>query len=234
MRLAWFGNDWVTLVVALPLLVTALFVSRGGSVRALLIWFGVLAYGVYNYAFYMFGAALNAFFPIYLTAFLSALIALILGLSNLRHSEVEASFRELTPVHLLGGYLVFVGLGLSAVWIIMWGRFVFAGSPLPVEEEAFRLVAALDLTVVAPALTIGGVLLWMRRAWGYVIAPVAAVQGFIYLLVLTVNSALFIGRGIATPPGELPVWGPLMIATVVATVALLVYAGGTGVSEPAA
>jgi hypothetical protein len=64
-RAAWFGNDWVTLVVAAPLLLIGLVRTAVGSVRGLLLWLGLIAYALYNYAFYLFGAALNAFFPIY-------------------------------------------------------------------------------------------------------------------------------------------------------------------------
>ncbi|ERR687885_1583976 len=60
-RLTWIGNDWVTLAVAVPLLVASLLLVRRGSVRGLLLWLGALGYGAYNYAYYMLGAALNAF-----------------------------------------------------------------------------------------------------------------------------------------------------------------------------
>lgn len=233
-RLTWFGNDMVTVLVAVPILLTGLLLSRQGSVRGLLLWFGGLGYGVYNYAFYMLGAALNVFFPLYLAAFVVALIGLILGMSNISHADVKARYREAMPVRPLGGYFVFVGFGLIAVWMTMWGRYIFGGFPLPVDEDAFRLVAALDLTIMVPALTIGGSLLWMRRNWGYIIAPVAAVQGSLYLLVLTVNAGMSLSHGSVEPPGELPIWAPLFVATIVATAVLLAYIQGRGDFEPVA
>jgi len=50
---------------------------------------------------------------------------------------------------------------------------VFAGRPTPIEPEAFKIVAALDLSLMVPALTCGGVLLWNRHPWGYVLASIA-------------------------------------------------------------
>jgi hypothetical protein len=41
-KATWFGNDWVTLVVAVPLLVIALLMARRGSVRALFSWLGLV------------------------------------------------------------------------------------------------------------------------------------------------------------------------------------------------
>lgn len=63
----WWGNDWVTLGLAVPLLWFGAARAVRGSTRGLLLWLGTLAYCVYNYAYYLFGAALNAFFPIYLS-----------------------------------------------------------------------------------------------------------------------------------------------------------------------
>jgi len=61
----WTGNDWTTLVLAVPLLSIAPRLARRGSVAVLLVWLGVLGYAAYNGAFYLFGAALNVFFPLY-------------------------------------------------------------------------------------------------------------------------------------------------------------------------
>ena len=60
-RTTWFGNDWVTLVVAAPLLLMGLRRTAVGSVQGLLLWLGLIGFALYNYAFYLFGAALNAF-----------------------------------------------------------------------------------------------------------------------------------------------------------------------------
>ena len=77
---------------------------------------------------------------------------------------------------MIGGYFVFVGVSLAGVWLGMWAAYVFAGRPTPIAPEAFKLVAALDTVLMVPALAVGGVLLWRRNAWGYVIAAIAGVQ----------------------------------------------------------
>ena len=230
----WFGNDWVTLVVAVPLLVAGLARSTRGSLRARLIWLGLLGYAVYNYAFYLLGAALNVFFPLYVAAVVLAAVALIRALSATTPGAVAAGFSAGAPVRLIGGCLLFIGCGLAAVWIWTWAAHVFAGHPTPVEPEAFRLVAALDLSLMVPALTSGGALLWQRRPWGYVIAAIAGIQGSLYLLVLSVNAVVLISRGLSAPPGELPIWGTLLVITATATLLLLRHAGRAdgGVERP--
>src|SRR5215203_966272 len=225
-RLTWFGNDWVTLVLAVPLLVASLLLARRGSVRGLLLWLGMLAYGAYNYAYYMLGATLNAFFPLYILALVLSVATLILALSRIEVAEIAASFRPKTPVWIVGGYLAFIAVGLAFVWMGVWAAYVFAGQPTPVEPEAFKLVAALDITIMVPALTLGGVLLWRRKAWGYIVAAVAGIQGSLYLLVLSINSAVAILRGQAEPPGELPLWGTLAVTTTAVTFLLLANVRG--------
>jgi hypothetical protein len=46
--------------------------------------------------------------------------------------------------------------------------------------------------------------------------------------VLSVNAAVAISRGLADAPGELPVWGVLAVATMIATAALLRGFKGAG------
>jgi len=220
-RATWFGNDWVTLFVAVPLLLTGFVRAAAGSIRGLLLWLGLIGYALYNYAFYLFGAALNVFFPLYVAALVLAATVLILALSHIDARRVAERFRPMTPMRLIGGSLVFVGLGLASVWIALWAAYIFAGWPTPVETEAFKLVAALDLSLMVPALTLGGVLMWRRMPWGWVIAAIASIQGALYLFVLSVNSLVAIKRGIANPPGELPIWGTLTIFTAAVVVLVL-------------
>ena len=153
-----------------------------------------------------------------------AVVVLILSLSRTDVTVVAANFRSSTPVRMIGGYLAFVGIGLGSVWLIMWGAYAFAGRPTPIEPEAFKLVAALDISIMATALTFGGVLLWRRNAWGYVLAAIAGIQASLYLVVLSVNSSVAIHRGLVEAPGELLVWGTLTALTTTVTTLLLTNA----------
>jgi hypothetical protein len=221
-RATWFGNDWVTLVVAAPLLFVGLVWTTAGFVRGLLLWLGLIAYALYTYAFYLLGTAFNAFFPIYVVGFVLAIIVLILVLPQIDLRGIIDGLRPVAPVRLIGGSLVFIGSGLALVWLAMWAAYVFAGRPTPVEPEAFKLVAALDLSLMVPALVAGGLLIWRRTAWGLVISGIASIQGAVYLLVLSVNSYVAIQRALVSTPGELPLWTTLTVFT--ATVAFVLIA----------
>ncbi len=110
---------------------------------------------------------------------------------------------------------------LALVWLTMWAAYAFAGRATPIEPEAFKLVAALDLSMMVTALVLGGVSLWRRSRWGYVIAAIAGIQSALYLTVLSVNAWVAIARGLARAPGELPVWGTLALLTTAAMCVLL-------------
>lgn len=222
----WLGNDLVTLAIALPILAASasLTSTRRGSARTLLLWLGTLAYALYNYAYYLFGAALNAFFPLYLAALISAALALIRALFAISPSDIALQFSPHTPARFVGGYFVFVGVTLAGTWLGMWAAYVFTGRPTPVEPDAFKLIAALDTVIMVPALAGGGILLWQRKPWGFVISAIAGVQASLYLLVLSINAIVFVTRGLADWPGELPLWSGLAAATSAVTALLFAHA----------
>ena len=223
--MTWFGNDWVALALAAPLLLaTVTIASRQRTSRWLLMWLGTLAFAIYNYAFYLFGAALNTFFPLYLALVIAAAIALLAALTSISPDSVAGSFHPHTPVRFLGGYFAFVAVSLATIWLGVWAAYIFMGRPTPVEPEAFKVVAALDTVLMVPLLAIGGVWLWQRRPWGYVIAAIAGVQASLYLSVLAVNALVFVMYGLAEPPGEFPMWGCLALATSTATGILFAHA----------
>ena len=212
-KAAWFGNDGVTLLVAVPLFAAALLRARRGSVRALLVWLGTVAYVAYNYAYYAVGAALNVFFPLYVGALVLSVFILFASLTRLDIADVSAKFPANTPTSVVGTGLALIGTSLGLIWIALWAAYVFFGRPTPVEPEAFKIVAALDLALMVPPLTLGG--LWLRRkkSWGYVLAAMAAIQATLYLLVLSVGSYVAVRRGLAEWPGELPIWVALAALT---------------------
>ena len=205
-RSAWFGNDLVTLLVAVPLLVWALSAVRRGSRAGQLVRWAMLGYSVYNYAFYLFGAKLNALFPLYVALFVLPAFALILSLGTADLREIASGFAGKTPVRLVSGYMLFTGLGLGVAWLGQWAAFVFAGTVPSIGEDAFSLVAALDLSFMVPLFLLGGVLLWRRAPWGYVLGAIMTVKGATYTLVLTVSSLAGARSGVVGAAAQIPVW----------------------------
>jgi hypothetical protein len=220
-RLLWLGNDAVTLLLVCPLLLLSVSGARSGAPRWQALRTGLVGYAVYNYAFYMLGTVLNAFFLLYVAVFVLSIAALIATLASARPGTSGDPFLPRAPMRAVAGYMMALAGVLALVWTGMWARHVFAAAPLPGGPEMFRLVAAMDLSFMLPALMLGGALLWRRGAWGLPVASLALVQGALYLLVLSVNSLVAVVRGVVPWPGELPVWGTMCVATSIAALALV-------------
>jgi hypothetical protein len=220
-RATWWGNDAVTLVVGVPLLCAGLALDRRGAAIGRLLRLGTLGFAVYNYCFYLLGATLNVFFPLYVLICLLAAVALVRTLTDTDISSAPGWFHTRTPVRAIGGFLVVIACGLATVWLAFWAAYIFGGRPVPGGADVFRLVAALDLTLMVPALAAGGILLWRRAAWGYILATGAGLQASIYLLILSVNAALSLRSGAAEGSSELPLWGALTVGTAAVTTTLL-------------
>lgn len=215
----WLGNDFITLFLAVPILVASLILAQRGSARAQLVWLGALDYMLYNYAFYLFGAAFNAFFLIYAALLALSILALIFGLVNLDLDRVAASASKGMPVKWIGGYFLFVAIGLGFVYVLQSLSFVFTGilpAIVTMSAHPTNVVFALDLTLLIPWLIIGALWLMKRKTWGTVIAGVINIKGPLYTLVLAVNSVLVFNSGIS-PTNELPLWGTLTVLGLIAS-----------------
>ena len=215
----WLGNDAVTLYLVVPIMTAAMFFSNRGSLKAQLIWMGALDYMLYNYAFYLFGAAFNAFFLIYTALLGLSIFALILGLMNLDVNGIRQQFRERTPVKWIGGYFLFVAFGLSAVYLMQSISFVFSGqlpSIVTISEHPTSIVFALDLTLLVPWLVVGALWLMKRQPWGFVIAGILSIKGPLYTLVLAINTVLVMKAGLGGA-GELPLWVTLTLLGLLAS-----------------
>ena len=129
------------------------------------------------YACYVFGAALNAFFPLYVLLLVPAIVTFILTLSRLDVALAARSFTRSTPCtrdrHLPHVHRCRTGIGVD-------GDLPYTCSPACPHQSTrrcSRLWRRWTCRLMVPALTAGGILLWKRMPWGYMIASVASIQG---------------------------------------------------------
>lgn len=217
---AWLTNDIITLIIAVPLLSASLFFVRKGSLRWQLVWIGMIGYMAYNFAFYLFGAAFNPFFLIYVALFSLSGTGLILGLANLDMNKIGQQFSLKTPVKVIGIYIMFIAIMLFFVEMGMISNYFLTGSlpeTIKLTGHPTSIVFALDLSTVVPVSVVTSILLWKRNKWGYVMGMIMLLKGFTYGLVLSIGTAL-----LAYSPA-FGKWDPLMPFYI-----LLVIGGFTG------
>src|SRR5215203_3891510 len=104
----WMGNDVVSFTVVAPFWLFVLIRLIYQSLKAQLVWAGLLGYSFYNYAFYLLGTAFNSFFLIYVLLVVLSLYALILVLSAIDVKSVGQNFRRGTPVKWISIFLLFI------------------------------------------------------------------------------------------------------------------------------
>jgi hypothetical protein len=174
-----YGQDLVTLVVGVPLLVVATVFAVRGSLRGRLIWLGALGYILYTYASFAFGSVYNSLFLLYVALFSLSLFAMVLGMMSLDVEQIGGMFASNTPVRPLAGYFGLVGFLIGLMWLSEIVLALMTGTlpPTLVESEVHTLfIQVLDLGVVVPLSLLTAVLLWQRRPWGYTLASVLLVK----------------------------------------------------------
>ncbi|GAA2216185.1 hypothetical protein GCM10009850_116540 [Nonomuraea monospora] len=233
------GNDLATLVAGVPLLTVALAASVRGSTRGGLIWAGMLAYSIYNYAYYVYDPAFNDLFLLHV-----AIVVLSAASLGLALTDLDVAVRARTAMRWAGGLLLLLATALAGMYGVWLVRQAVTGEPpadvLPLPQAQVHLGMALDLTMVVPTLVLAGVLLWLRSAWGYTLGVATCVYVGAYQLNY-LTARYFVAQ--AGVPGvayaePLDLLIPILLLT--AVLALVIHpgegptAGSIGTSSPGA
>lgn len=217
------GSDLVRLVVVVPLLFVSLHLVRRGSTRALLLWLGILWLTVYDYAFYLFGAAFNAFFLIYVALFALSILALLFALPHLDAAAIARRFGARTPVRWIGGYLLLIAAFLGVLWTAQSLAFIVTGQlpqSLVASGHITEIVFALDLALLVPAMILAGIWVVQRRPWGFVLAAMMLVKGTLYPLALLGMGAFAERAGVPDVGGMTAFWVFFFLASAAASAVL--------------
>jgi hypothetical protein len=200
------GQDLVTLVVAVPLLVLGLILEVRGSARGRVLWLAMLFNALYSYLFYTFGAAFNAFFLLYLAIMGLALYALLSAVPGLQFSPASTTGRTARVAGI--AYLLVVATGLGLLWTGMSVTYLFTGAvpaPIVASGHPTGVVFAIDLVFIVPPMVIGAIGLIRRRAFGGFVAVAMCLSGTIYTLSLAAGSLEGVAEGVGTG-AELSLW----------------------------
>jgi hypothetical protein len=166
------GQDVITLVVGLPLLSASAWLTRRDSASGLLLWTGALFYFAYAYYFYVIGG-FSALFLIYIAIVSASLYGLLSLLFNIDPVALKARFGAGTPTRLVSGFLVGYSLLFAFMWVGLTLSTLAAGRQL---DGVTHAVIAIDSTVLLPLLFFGGLLLWRRMPWGYLLGGLLLVK----------------------------------------------------------
>lgn len=167
------GTALVILAVAVPILVISMILSARGSLRARLVWLGMLVYLFYNGVYFTFGATFNRFFLAFLAMLGLAGWSLLVLLIQWKPQEIKEGFAPKTRARLASIYMLFPVLIFLATDLKESIAATVTNS-LPPSIIDTQLTASpfviINLPFLVPLFLIAAAWLWQRRAWGYTLA----------------------------------------------------------------
>ncbi|WP_225317645.1 MULTISPECIES: hypothetical protein [Haloferax] len=173
-----YGQDALTLAVAVPVLAGSLYAAVRGSLRGYVVWLGVTGYLLYTYASYAFMTAFNELYLVYVALFALTLVTLVGGILRLD----ATALRDRMRAHSVRSDVVFqvtVAVVVAALWLAEIIPATLAGTvPASIRDTGVpvNVIHTLDLAVFLPALLLSAYWLWQRDARGYVLTGVLLVK----------------------------------------------------------
>jgi hypothetical protein len=179
------GQDFLTLIIILPIFVISLILAMRGSLKWTLIWLGCLVYNLYTYVTYAFSNVYNDFFLIHIFLYSTALFSLIGVLMKLDAESIKSEFNEKTPIKLVGCFLIGSSLLIIFAWLYSIIPYLAIGQkPASIIQSGWTIIYAIDLGFLLPATLITGVMLLKRNAYGYIFA------GILLTKIITIGLAI--------------------------------------------
>lgn len=176
------AQDYVTLFIAIPLLIFSFFKWRKGALVGKYLFAGTLGYFLVTYLFYTVMGMYNKMFLAYVILMGASFYSFLLALLSFEVKGLSNRFKSSTPVKITGGFLLFSSVTIALLWLSIVVPPLLDGTIIPRQAEHYTtlIVQGLDLGILLPAGFISGVLLIRKKESGYLFAPVY----FIFLSLL--------------------------------------------------
>lgn len=209
------AQDIANLAVAAPAWLILAALALRGSLRAYLLWLGVLTFTVYNYVIYTFSVPFGPLFLLWVAVLGLSLYALIGGVTAADHAAVAARFANRRAVVVIAWVLLVTAVLFGLLWLSEDVPALLAGiTPASLTDIALPTnpVHILDLGFFLPAAVITGILLLKARPLAHTLAP-----GLLVFLILT-GVPILLTPAVQSVRGEPAGWGvvvPIGTLTVV-------------------
>jgi hypothetical protein len=208
------AQDAASLVLVVPFWLVLAVLALRGSLRAILMWLGVLTFTVYNYFIYTFSIPFGPLFPLWVAVLGLAIYALIGGVTSLDHNVIKATYASRDAIRTVAWALLVVGVLFAILWLSEDVPALLSGSTPKSLTEAgcpTNPIHILDLGFFLPAALLTGTWLLRGRPLAFTLAPIFLVflilTGIPILLTPVVQTARGAGAewGVTVPIGTLTV-----------------------------
>ena len=211
------AQDVANLAVASPALLILAALALRGSLRAYLLWLGVLTFTVYNYVIYTVSIPFGPLFLLWVAVLGLCLFTLLGGVAAVDHAAVALHFRFASrrAVQVVAWFLIVVAVLFGLLWLSEdVPALLSGGTPQSVSDMALPTnpVHVLDLAFFLPAVVATGVSLLKRKPLAFTLAP-----SFLVFLILT-GIPILLTPAVQAARGETAAWGvavPIGVLTLV-------------------
>ena len=170
---SFVANDVVDLVIGVPILLGSMWYAQRGKLVGLLFWPGALMYVLYNHIAYVRAMPLSWALLLHMALVALSAYTTIGLVASVDSKLVQQRLSGAVPEKLAGGVLVGLGILFLLFVIGTTGAAILNQTPLAETELAVQVAD----TMIIPAWIMGGVMLWQRKALGYVTGAGLLFQG---------------------------------------------------------
>lgn len=185
------AQDYVTLILAIPLLLVSFWKARKGSMQATYVLAGTSGYFFVTYLFYLTMASYSVLFLVHAALLSMSFFTLFLTISNLLYIRDKSLFPSKKQMKWAGGFLLLNSIMVAILWLGVILPPLLDGSIYP--PELFHLttliVQGLDLGLLLPIGIVIGILTWKGQTSVYPFLVVYLV--FLTQLMVALSSKIF-------------------------------------------
>lgn len=216
------AQDFVTLLLGIPLLLISLILFRKGSFMGKVLLAGTLGYFMVTYIFYLTMAMYNEMYLVWVLLASASFFGFLMTMLTFDLKGVKDRYGMNLPRRTLGIFLIINSILIGLLWLSVVLPPILDGSIYPdgLEHYTTLIVQGFDLSILLPASFLAGFLILKRSPYGYLLAPPYIV--FLSIL-MTALVAKIIGMTITgVNPGPAIVIIPLinLISIVIAVLTL--------------
>ena len=184
------AQDYVTLFIAIPILILSLIMSIKGSLRARIVLTGTLGYFLVTYLFYMTMGMYNYMYLVYLVLLGLTFFAFTILMMDLVRVNLKEQVDKSLPRKFISGFLIFNTIAIALLWLNVVLPPLIDGSIYPdsLDHYTTLIVQGFDLGLLLPICFVAAVLFLKQKPMGYLIVPVYL--GFLSLLMTALTAKL--------------------------------------------
>ena len=172
------AQDFVTLVIAIPLLIYSTIKLQTKSVRFTMLHLGMVGYFLYSYGTYSFLSYFNPLFLVYVILFSLSFFTFIFSIMRINVEKVKLAFKDGFSKKLIVTFLLFTGFLLLGMWLGRIGPALLKNQvPVGLESYSTLVIQVFDLGFIVPLTFLAAFLLANNNAWGYLLAAILLLKG---------------------------------------------------------